>query len=147
MQPDMISLEDRSFCLSDRKPCFQYRIRVQANRINALSHQKLSEFGIVTRRLTANANLAIKLFCAGNHSLQLAFHGSITLIKQMGNQGRIPIQTQDQLGQVSPISLTRESAIAFPSPRRGKLNAITFFSGSRTVNHTLANRDSVTVFA
>ncbi len=40
-----------------------------------------------------------------------------------------------------------EGAIAFPSPRRRKLNAIAFSSGSRTVNPTIANHDSVAVFA
>ncbi len=78
----------------------EYCIRIEAYRVDANFHQKFSHLGIVRRRLSADTGVAAVTFCSLHRQANHLFHSRIAFIEIEGDDFRIAIHAERQLGQV-----------------------------------------------
>ena len=86
--------------LGNGQPCLDHGVRYQTDRVDAALDQKGGEFGKITGRLPADADLPAPSLVNGDHLLDQGLDRLIPFIEDMADQIAVPIQAQGELGEV-----------------------------------------------
>jgi len=77
-----------------------HHIGIQGNTVDAAVHQKRCKLRVVTRRLTTNSNLSSRHLDLMDDPCDRLHDRRISLIKDVGDDFRVSIHSQDELRQV-----------------------------------------------
>lgn len=87
-----------------------HAVRRQADRIDVLANQKVGDFGIVRRGLSADADVAVVALRPLDRELQYGQDTGIAFVELKSDHLGIPIDAEHQLGEI--VGADRSKAVA-----------------------------------